>query len=110
MESKEPTAEQCSNNEIIFEDKDCIARAIWYPSMGGYVGKCVVLFTKSWVNNTEFYLDDCFEAFVWHNGKFPFGGCENNPVHLHHCDPIQFLRFGELINRWIEESDKRIKK
>jgi hypothetical protein len=96
----EPTAEQCSANEKVFEDEDIIGYAIWYPQMGGYVGKAVVLLDKKW---TEFATGaregGCFSALVWHDGKFPFSGEDEGiePIWLHHCDPEQFIKFGKKV-------------
>lgn len=85
----EPTSKQCESNAKVFEDEREIGYAIWYPQMGGYVGKAVVLLGKA-------HLDGgCFEVLVWHDGEFPFSGGE--PRHLHHCDPQQFIDFGNKI-------------
>lgn len=92
----EPTAEQCSDHAPIVWD-DGKGFAIWYPQMGGYVGKCVVVPCGD-------EPGDCFEAFVWHDGEFPFS--EDNetrredggrPIQLHHCMSAQFVRFGQTV-------------
>lgn len=64
-----------------------------YPSMGGYGGTCLVN-----VDDAE----GCFEAFVWHDGEFPFtavdyDGVPNSPAHLHHCSAQQFIDFGKQV-------------
>ncbi len=87
---QEPTHKQCEENEPIkFGNRSGFA--CYYPQIGGYVGKCVVL-----KDQTE--GDSCFDVFVWHDGEFPFG--ENTkPKELHHCSPNQFIEFGKLVSR-----------
>jgi hypothetical protein len=84
----EPTAQQCSDKSAIaFGDE--WAFACWYPQMGGYVGKCVVTGAG----------EGCFDAYVWHDGEFPFGDGPS-PNRLHHCHPGQFIAFGEAVLKW----------
>jgi hypothetical protein len=69
--------------------------ACWYPQMGGYVGKCVVVAGTGG--------SSCFEAYVWHDGEFPFGadsfGPEDTrwPAHIHLCDEDQFRGFADVV-------------
>ncbi len=98
----EPTPEQCTNNEWIslegWEgwDKGWVAFAAWYPQMGGYVGRAVICIGR--IPNREDEEDSCFEAFVWHDGEWPFRGEDgDNPIHIHHCMASQFIEFGELV-------------
>lgn len=119
---REPTSEECSSNAFT---EDGIA--IWYPQMGGYVSKCIILYPDK---------DDdapCTDVYVWHDGAFPFSDqgqseaercwcwcedcpcCEDsadqkrkrNPVRLHHCLIGQFEIFGkraeELLDIWEED-------
>lgn len=90
----EPTGDQCNQQHKVYEDETHIGYAMWYPSMGGYVGKCVVLLEKPDSEN-------CVEVYVWHDGSFPFRGDdygeERDPVVIHHCCPGQFIDFGESI-------------
>lgn len=86
----EPTSEQCSSNAIIEEDGTRFL-ACWYPQMGGYIGKCLVKHTGN----------KCFEAFVWHDGEFPFSG--PHPIEMHHCSADQFVHFGEVVKKFQEE-------
>ena len=86
----EPTPDQCSNHEKVFEDDHQVGYAIWYPQMSGYVGKAVVVFPKS-----ENCWDKCFDALVWHDGDFPFK--DDHPREVHHCDPDQFIDFGKTV-------------
>lgn len=81
----EPTSEQIQENAEI---QTPIGKgfACWYPQMGGYVAKCIVVPNKN---------GGCFDAWVWHDGQFPFGGDNRVPAVIHHCDPKQFVRFGE---------------
>jgi hypothetical protein len=94
---REPTAEECTAKArvIAFETLDGIKRygyACWYPQMGGYGGRCVVVFDEPQGPN------DCFDAYVWHDGEFPFGpDTEDNPREIHHCAAEQFVRFGEAV-------------
>lgn len=63
--------------------------ACFYPQMGGYHGKCVVV-----------PAGDCFDVYIWHDGDFPFGDSE--PAVLHHCNPEQFVDFGNAIDAFLE--------
>lgn len=95
MDVIEPTAEECSANKKVFEDDTTIGYAIWYPQMGGYAGKAVALMDKQW---TECRSGWCFDVLVWHDGEFPFSGEDGDkPCRLHHCDPEQFISFGEKV-------------
>jgi hypothetical protein len=92
----EPTGEQCNQNLKVFEDGQQIGYAIWYPQMGGYVGKAVVIVPK----NPD-ALDFCFEAYVWHDGEFPFSERGMSPVILHHCSCDQFVNFGNTVRSFV---------
>ena len=87
---QEPSAEQCSAHEQVYEDGDCMGYAIWYPQMGGYVGKAVAL-----ISTRE--PDGCIDVYVWHDGEFPFSDGQS-PTLLHHCDPNQFVEFGRALD------------
>lgn len=87
----EPTSVQCTAHAII-EHEGQRFTACWYPQMGGYVAHCLVIKTGNSLS-----LDGCFEAFVWHDGEFPFSEAERSPTHLHHCGAEQFIRFGEFV-------------
>ena len=78
------------------------AFACWYPQMGGYVGKAVVVMQTPppiKVGSPEDESSDyCFDAYVWHDGEFPFSETDDrNPVRIHHCMPSQFIDFGEFV-------------
>jgi hypothetical protein len=90
-----PTPEQCSNHEVVSENEHYIYKAIWYPQMGGYVGRALVEINK------EYDLGNCFDVYVWHDGEFPFGG-EQEPARLHHCDYKQFVLFGLTIRKFLK--------
>src|SRR3990167_5837820 len=96
-EVKEPSAGQCSTNERVFEDDDRIGFAIWYPQMGGYVGKAVALLDREWFERDGAAMGGCIDVLVWHDGEFPFGGNKDKPRLLHHCDPQQFVDFGSTL-------------
>ena len=90
----EPTAEQCDCNERVFEDEKTTGYAIWYPQMGGSVGKAVVLLGKNRSDDTG----PCFDVLLWHDGNFPLQGEEDGPpVRLHHCSAEQFILFGIVV-------------
>lgn len=89
----EPTPDQCSERTRFAWD-GFQAMACWYPQMGGYVGKCVVV-------NASDPDADCFDAYVWHDGAFPFSddgeGERRQPVRIHHCIADQFIGFGNAV-------------
>ena len=89
-EITEPSSEECSAHQKVFEDDACVGYATWYPQMGGYVGKAVALLSKS----ASEEAGGCFDVLVWHDGEFAFGDEDEKPRRLHHCDPAQFIRFG----------------
>src|SRR3990172_2007725 len=92
-EIKEPTSDQCSAQAKVYEDDHQVGYAIWYPQMGGYVGKAVAL-VRPYMGGAG-----CIDVLVWHDGMFPFGDEDRPPVSLHHCDPAQFIEFGETLSK-----------
>ncbi len=86
----EPTAAQCSAKASLGNGY----YALWYPQMGGYVGKAVVHAASD---------DGCVEVWIWHDGEFPFSdgdedgwtGEARKPARLHHCDVEQFRQFAD---------------
>lgn len=82
---RQPTSDECSENAT-WTDGHMNCMALWYPQMGGYVGKCVITYHKG---------EGCFDAYVWHDGEFAFDN--RSPAVLHHCDPDQFIKFGQTI-------------
>lgn len=86
----EPTPTQVATNERVVLKDGQVAVAAWYPQMGGYCGRCWIVFYPG----DEKPGEHCFDVFVWHDGEFPFG--DHAPVELHHCNPAQFIQFGEL--------------
>jgi len=94
---EDPTHEQCSTNAPITLDDGRTGYAIWYPTMGGYVSHAIIVADGN-----------CFEAWVWHDGDFPFSGEDGiredvSPRKLHHCDPEQFINFGRTVERLLGE-------
>ncbi len=95
----EPTAEQCNQNAQVEDFEGRRAYACWYPQMGGYGSRAVVLPGDP----PDAYDDDpmppCFEAYVWHDGEFPFSDADagRTPAHLHHCSAAQFVAFGQWV-------------
>jgi hypothetical protein len=80
----EPSAEQCNLHAPLGGGW----YALWYPQMGGYVGKAAVYVGGA---------DGCVEIAVWHDGTFPFGGDDVPPVVIHHCDVGQFREFANTV-------------
>lgn len=98
----EPTSEQCSAGER-FEWNGLLHRALWYPQMGGYVGKAVAVLDA----------DEHFDVWVWHDGEFPFTGNDDyrghlEPVRLHHCYADQFVHFGEQLAELADEQPEPV--
>jgi len=98
-----PEPDQCSNHEKVFEDEDHVGYAIWYPQMGGYVGRAVAVLDKKWEQGDSWSSGGCVDVYVWHDGEFPFADDGSSPyahktghapVRLHHCNPQQFIDFG----------------
>lgn len=88
MHPPEPTSAQIRDHETI-EWCGFTLHATWYPQMGGYVGKC-------WV--APLGNGGCFDVWVWHDGEFPFSERPGTqPAFLHHCDPGQFVDFGQWV-------------
>jgi hypothetical protein len=84
-----PTAEQCTARELI-EIEGRRGVALWWPQMGGYVGKAVIFADP----------DGGADVLVWHDGEFPFEGtCPNcgedrQPARIYVTDPGDWVRFG----------------
>ena len=93
----EPTGDQCSARERLGEDDYHAYYALWYPQMGGYVGKAVAAISKS---------ESCVDIVVWHDGKFPFSEDpqpHKSPAIIHHCDIDQFRRLADDIESFEEK-------
>ena len=103
LDINEPTTEQCNNHELVYKDQTRRAYAAWYPQMGGYVAKCVAVFDLQWKDLGHGRHGGCIDVYVWHDGDFPFEG--RAPIVMHHCNPKQFIRFGEWLKE-INESGK----
>lgn len=89
MEYAAPTGEQCSKHAKIYEDESVVAYALWYPQMGGYVGKAVAEISKP---------GGCIDVYIWHDGEFPFDDDDKeNPRFIHHCEASQFIEFGQFL-------------
>ena len=91
MHVSEPTGGQCGSNELIFQDEKEAHYAIWYPQMGGYVGRAVAVIEKG-----PWGAEACIDVYVWHDGDFPFHDGEP-PRRIHHCNPNQFIDFGKTL-------------
>lgn len=85
----EPTDEQIREHATTKWEGQTL-HAARYPQMGGYVGRC-------WVAPNG--NGGCFDVWIWHDGEFPFDGARSGaaPAFLHHCDPEQFIRFGQWV-------------
>lgn len=92
---REPTLEECSSAAFLGKDEyGRSLHAYWYPQMGGYVGRAVIVIPE------QCKLDGCFDVWVWHDGNFPFSGDfypDQSPKRLHHCSPDQFINFGQYV-------------
>lgn len=94
----EPTGDQCNKRLKVYEDEYRVGYAIWYPQMGGYVGKAVAVMDKEWIEHDGGSEGGCIDVYVWHDGEFPFNeDDERQPAHIHHCDPEQFIEFGTAL-------------
>lgn len=94
----EPTADQCTEHATITVS-GFPGFACWYPQMGGYHAKAIVVPCPDDQDPTGI---GCFEAYVWHDGRFPFTNPDafwepRQPVKLHHCDAEQFIQFGQTV-------------
>ncbi len=85
----EPTGQQCTDHAVVGPGVAC-----WYPQMGGYHAKAVVI------------PGGCAEVFVWHDGQFPFTDDNprpdqpaRSPARLHHSDGSQFVEFGRFLEQ-----------
>ena len=103
MKLEAPSAEQCSEKQLVYEDLYKVGYACWYPQMGGYVAKAVALFDKSWKETETSVTGGCIDVFVWHDGEFPFS--DSSPTELHHCSGKQFIEFGKFLET-INEQNK----
>jgi hypothetical protein len=97
VDPKEPTPAECEANAKVFEDADSVGYAIWYPQMGGYCGMAVAVFPKTFQADRDDPPDACFDAYVWHDGDFPFKEGDGPPVRVHHCSAEQFVEFGNTL-------------
>lgn len=98
-----------------------------YPQMGGYCARSVITFSKvTGAMGAEGQEDPgCFNAEVWHDGEWPFGGdkvgrvtgkCDScqypyeyeaGPSFLHHCSAEQFVDLGLLVLELQQKHQKR---
>jgi len=88
----EPTGDQCNARAKLGEDEFNSFYAVWYPQMGGYIGKAVAAIGKG--------DDGCVDIFVWHDGMFPFSDDADpsrSPAMIHHCVIDQFRRLADDI-------------
>lgn len=94
----EPTSEQCNRKAEVAPVQGERAFACWYPQMGGYSSKAIIVPQDQRDEDGE----ACFTAYVWHDGEFPFSDDDRSPRVLHHCAPSQFVRFGEDVLSMME--------
>jgi hypothetical protein len=98
----QPTGEQCEARARSTWQGNLVV-ACWYPQMGGYVGKAVMVMSTGPMPTDD--DDRCFDIYVWHDGEFPFDD-GRPPVRLHHCSGHQFIAFGELALELCAEATK----
>lgn len=99
MKHRKPTGDECDKRARVvaytdYNGREHMGYACWYPQMGGYVAKCVVVFQEPTPESGA-----CFDAYVWHDGEFPFGrDTDDNPREIHHCSASQFVEFGQAVS------------
>jgi hypothetical protein len=86
-----PTTQECTDHAAVDAGDGRVGFAVWYPQMGGYVARAVVV--------PDPPPAPCFTAYVWHDGTFPFD--DGDPAELHHCEASQFVDFGKTVERLI---------
>ena len=59
------TAEQCNDNKVVTTQDGRIGYCAWFPQMGGYTAKCIIIPGQDDTNKSV-------DILVWHNGDFPF--------------------------------------
>ena len=105
-EVKEPTTDQCSEEQKVYESEHKVGFALWFPQLGGYHGKAVALFDKNWKEMPSGSRSGgCVDIYVWHDGEFPFGG--GKPRELHLCDPEQFIQLGQTLKKLNDSNSKK---
>jgi hypothetical protein len=98
-EIKQPTAEEIKQCKIK-EDEHQVYVPMWHPQWGGYVGKCLVIFSKKACEAGKRGYG-CFEVLNWHDGQFP---TDNQVDTKHYCNAVQLIEFGTQI---LEAQSKR---
>lgn len=88
-----PTSEECDKRDIVYDSEAKYGVASWYPQMGGYASRCVVVLDKEHSRSLDGYtLGGCIDIAIWHDGMFPTD--DDRPSQwLHVCDPWQWVRF-----------------
>lgn len=94
----EPSSDDiAASRRFEWDGNQCMA--LWYPQMGGYVGRAVAVNLMH--SDGE---PGCIDVYVWHDGEFPFTGDDEfgrGPVRrIHHCDAGQFILFGEELEEF----------
>lgn len=97
LSQTEPTSDQCNERFVGKLENGLAYMACWYPQMGGYSGRCWVV-PGCWSSDGD---PPGFDAYVWHDGEFPFGGDSGTAVVLHHCASNQFMEFGRVVNLFL---------
>ncbi|MEV1245120.1 hypothetical protein [Nonomuraea sp. NPDC049750] len=93
---REPTHEECAAHARIALDGGKEGVACWYPQMGGYGARAVIVPDAG-----------CADVYVWHDGEFPFAFDDGRPpAELHHCNGAQFVAFGELLMTITDEATR----
>ena len=98
MNITEPTGAECSAHAHVYDSADKMGFAVWYPQMGGYIGKAVAVMDKNWTESPNgARLGGCVDVYVWHDGEFPFQQDVESPRLIHCCDPEEFVDFGRVV-------------
>ena len=104
-----PTKEQMKEKFSGTLDEGDYYAARWYPQMGGYGAYCWVV-SGGW-GYTSDGDSPCFDVYVFHDGEFPFdpdpdadAPMRRTAIHLHHCCTKQFIRFGNEVESFLQDS------
>ena len=86
----QPTVEQCQqHSEVPNRFPTEFAFASWHPQWGGYVGRCVVTFSRE--TGDADGEAGCFDVYNWHDGE---RSSDEVVTSYHYCAAEQLIAFG----------------